>query len=220
MLIALLYYLHDMPKLVRIQERMEFCAHCLVNMLQNCSQSRATSKNITFNDIRYAVRSAYLAFYPSTTMYATGTRQHPLGHFPLGFIYYVSGNSDNTASVVWAFIFHMDTNASEKVIITRHISTHRYSMINILQNVAPTAIYPGLKINLGEKKIILECSCCYHNKPGDPDTFSDGRKCPAVPVKTAFGLYITTPKARVECYFNSIVIFTPKPDLFNETLPQ
>jgi hypothetical protein len=32
-LIAIIYYLHDIPKCKRIQKKMEFCLHCAVNIL-------------------------------------------------------------------------------------------------------------------------------------------------------------------------------------------
>jgi Flp pilus assembly protein TadG len=212
-LIVLLYYVHDLPKLARIQERMEFCAHCMANMLQNAN------KRVTLNDIRYAVRGAYLTFYPGTTMYSTGYRQHPVGHFPLGFVYYVTGNSNGTASIVWALQFHMDSNFSEKVATKPETSTHAYSVVNFLTNITPSAIHPKLRINPNEKKIIVECCCCYHDKPGEPDTFSDGRKCQNVSPKEVFGLYILSPKVKNQAYFNYIVIFTPKPGLFDQNPP-
>jgi hypothetical protein len=112
----------------------------------------------------------------------------------------------------------MDSNFSEKVATKPETSTHGYSVVNFSTNIAPSAIYPKLRINPNEKKIIVECCCCYHKENG-PDTFSDGRKCQNVSPREAFGLYILSPKAKGEGYFNSVIIFTPKPGLFDQNPP-
>jgi hypothetical protein len=39
-LIALLYYMRDLPKFVYMHERMKFCDDRVVNMVQNISQNR------------------------------------------------------------------------------------------------------------------------------------------------------------------------------------
>jgi hypothetical protein len=53
--------------------------------------------------------------------------------------------------------------------------------------------------------------------------FVDGRSCKDVSPREAFGFYIISPKGHGgtydKTYFNAVVIFTPKPGLFNETPP-
>jgi hypothetical protein len=216
-LIAIIYYLHDVPKYKRVQAKMEFVAHNMIGMLQNISRN-GTPEKITLTNIRNIVTGAYLAFYPGMTMYATGSQCLPLGHFPLGYIYYVIGEDNNTASVIWGVHFHMDNLRAYKVECVGMSASHGYSYVQYLRKQVPSKIHPKLVIKPGEVKIIVECVCCYHHTVF---SFSDGRLCSNVPAKEAFGFYILSPKAKsTDGFFNSIVIFTPKPGLFDGTVPK
>jgi hypothetical protein len=224
-LVALMYYMHDLPKLARIHERMEFCAHCMVNLLQNCSQNRE-NRRITANDIRYAVAAAFLTIYPGMTMYETSARRFRYGHFPHYWIYYIVGESDGTASMAWSITGWTDMGGGvvnpNRICVEYHInSSHSKSTVTYGKKKNPSLIYPGLTIKPGEKKIILECALCYHDDMGTQYGFTDGRLIANVPAKKAFGFWILPIKAtRSSVFFNKAVIFTPKPGLFSETPPQ
>jgi hypothetical protein len=208
-----MYYMHDVPKYARMHERMEFCAHCMVNILQNVSQKRE-SKKITKTDIGNAMECAYLTLYPGNTLRAKSTNAHVFGHFPLGFIYLVKGEDNGNASVVWGIHF-LDHGTSPYV--AAQSSTHAYSLVKVLKNVLPASIYPQLKIQPGEKKILLDCAYCYHNDSSWK--FTDGRNCANVSPREAFGFFVLSPSRINDGFFNKVVIFTPKPGLFDETLP-
>jgi Flp pilus assembly protein TadG len=104
--IAIIYYLHDISKYARMKERMNFATHCAVGLIQNISANRI-NKKVTFDDIKYAMTSSFLAFFPAATQYATANISsiecaYPLGYFPIVYVHCVVGNSDGTkASVVW-----------------------------------------------------------------------------------------------------------------------
>lgn len=98
--------------------------------------------------------------------------------------------------------------------------------IKILSNAAPSEIYPTLKINPGDIKIIIECAILYRKKKGY--YFTDGRKCADVSSSQAFGLLLhklSPPKTRDGCenadvYFHSVpAIFTPISKDFFKTPP-
>ena len=84
---------------------MQFVAHQMASMLQNVSQNR-TDKTITKNDIRYAISAAYLTVFPGISRFSTNCRSD-FGYNPMLWIYYVKGNSDSTASVIWVQRYHM-----------------------------------------------------------------------------------------------------------------
>jgi hypothetical protein len=211
--------MHDVPKYARMQAKIEFVAHEMVGILQNVSQNRS-NKKITRTDIKYAVAAAYLSIYPGKTMYTTDPHAHPYGHFPIIWMYYVVGESDGNASIVWGIHAYVDGTATTSISISNLVSTHIYSLVTYLQNANPSAIHPKLRINPGERKIILECAYCYHLGLSN-FKFSDGRTCANVSSKKAFGFWALPIKPSKEAgYFNAVVIFTPKPGLFDDNGPQ
>jgi hypothetical protein len=85
--------------------------------------------------------------------------------------------------------------------------------------VAPSAICPELSIKPGETKIIIE-NCIYFLR-ASYFRLVDGRTWANISSREAFGFLLLTPKVQGDVfYFDSIVIFTPKPGLFDETPPQ
>jgi hypothetical protein len=195
---------------------MEFCAYCLINMLQNQQYGLITS-----NNIRYAVAGAYLTIFTGKTMYTTANGKTPLGYSPSGNLFYVKGNDDGTASVIWSVgWFSGDDSPSPATISIKPTADLVTSgLVTVKTNVPPLEIYPELQIQPGEVKILVEVGLCY--KASSPlYGFSDDRNCQDVSPKTAFGLLLLNPPHVNEIFFNKVVIFTPKPGLFNETAPQ
>jgi hypothetical protein len=74
----------------------------------------------------------------------------------------------------------------------------------------------------------VECSIFYGIKSGAYG-FNDGRLCSAVSIGKTLGFWILNPEYSTNyenghvsngfTYFNTVVIFTPKPGLFDETPP-
>jgi hypothetical protein len=102
---------------------------------------------------------------------------------------------------------------------------HGDTMVPYTKKARSSTIYKDLKINKDEIKILVECYSLYIAE--DNFRFSDGRKCSSVSPREAFGFLVLRPtasaagySARQKPYFTSIVIFTPKPGLFNETAPE
>ena len=100
--LALIYYLHDVPKVNRYNEQMKFVSYQLAQILQTTSKYRA-NKAITKRDLQYATDAAYLSIYPGTSM---RSKKGPGGPFvgpgfPHGFLYYVKCDASGRASVKW-----------------------------------------------------------------------------------------------------------------------
>ena len=90
------------------------------------------------------------------------------------------------------------------------------SIIKYKSNVLPEEIYSQLKINSGDIKILIELfsqwSASYTNNVGNKKNS----------LKEALELYIATPKqvrTNPASFFNTVVIFTPKPGLFDPDNP-
>jgi hypothetical protein len=195
-IIAIVYYLHDVPKYKRIHVKMDFCAHCIVNILQNVSQKRA-NKRITWNDLKFAILSGFSAVYPGKTMYCIKTNTHIYGHCPLAFVVCVKGESNGEASVLWQMMYSAQNNSSTSGNKNTGLrDNHDHSIIRCLKNVHPSQIYNGLEIKENEIKILVECSI-----NGLVPGF----------------LALNPKKGSNKCYFTKVVVFTPNPGLFDET---
>ena len=181
---ALIYYLHDVPKLQRYQQQMDFVAQQVAQMLQNVSQQR-TNKRITQNDIVNVARAAYLTVFPGVSMVPIRNEWLPLGFYVECFLFGVRGEPNNKASVKWVIQLYFLRGSYFGV-----GSASSACIAQNKQNVYPSEIYPSLTIKDGEIKIIVEC----HLRYGSTHYFSDGRKCSDVSFRELFGFLVYTPQ--------------------------
>ena len=210
--------MHDLFTIQRWYSQTEFVAYQMVQMIQSISQNRS-DKKITLADLRYIVSAAYLTIYPGTTMYWKN-QGHEFGHFPHPFVYYVKGLSNGNASCIWRVQLHPSHSGSvsPRTMDGGCVSEpHSASIVQYKTDVSPTQIYPALKIKPGEIKIIVE-ALIFYGCDGNYWRFADGRR--GVPSREAFGLFLITPKRTGSGYFNSVVIFSPNPGLFDEGGPK
>jgi hypothetical protein len=219
-LIAVVYYLHDIPKYKRMKSKLDFCAHCMVNVLQNISQKRE-NKKITWNDVKFAIAAGFSTIYPGKTMFATKSYTYVYGHCPMAFVVCVKGMANGKASVLWQVVFGQNNSSPNNT--GAHVglrNNHDLSTIKCLQNVSPSQIYNGLEIKENEIKILVECAILYGK--GSQNFFTDGRACDKVFFREAMGFLILNPKSEDpggSSYFTKVVIFAPKTGLFDETPP-
>ena len=228
-LIILLFYINDVVRLKRLHSQTEFVAQQMVNILQNISQKReGKDRKITCNDIRYAASLAYLTMFPGTTRFTLTVDKvntSDFGYNGLGYIFCVKGNSDSTASVLWARRFHFADRAENPSAVSIDQAWLSRSNVKRLTNASPSEIYPTLKINPDEIKIIIECGV--HYSQAGSYYFTDGRSAADVSPAEAFGLRLfkllpdaTRAGSNGSIFFLSAVIFTPKPGLFDKTPPK
>ena len=218
-LIVLLFYIHELIRIKRYYAQTEFVGQQTANILQNISQKRS-DKKVTVNDLRYTCSLAWLSVYPGKTMYSIdgSSDHHPLIHFPWVNMYLVKGEAGGKAKCLWGKVIRCSygINPSRWYVgdITSSVTS---STVTYRSDVVPAeTIHPTLKINEGDKKIILETSI-YWNK-----SYKDGNEKSVSTAHEAFGCYQVNPKHLPKhnwLFFNSVVIFTPKPGLFSETPP-
>ena len=91
-LFSLIYYVYDLAKMKRYNERMDFVGHQMAGMIQNISQNRA-DKRITKADLRNIISAAYTTIYPGDTQFLTPAG-YPGPGFVHGKIFYVTCNSE------------------------------------------------------------------------------------------------------------------------------
>ncbi len=230
-LIILLFYINDLVRLKRLHSQTEFVAQQMANILQNLAKKGASEgRTLSCSDIRYATSLAYLSIFPGTTKFVSKKNApvSDLGYRPFGFIFCVKGDSDSTASVLWTRRFHMarDTEISPaKISIDSDAEYNKRTNIKILSQASPSEIYPTLKIEKDQIKIIIECTIFY--RQGEGYSFTDGRQTANVSPSEAFGLRLfklSPMKTRdgqenKELYFHSAVIFTPTSKEFFQTAP-
>ena len=222
-LVILLFYIHDLVKIKRYYSQTEFVAQQMANMIQNVSKNRE-NKAIGADDLKYIVSAATLTIYPDNN-FSSISNGHKHGHFGEAFLYYVKGNENGTADVVWGIDIHQYRGASNpsKININAREPSNDRSHIKIANGVSPQVIYPTLKIGKNEERIILEVCIDYSNT--SYYKLDNGVGCDTVSPSKIFGLKLLIPKGTQRgttgdfAYFNSVVIFTPKPGLFSETIP-
>ena len=222
-LIILLFYIHDLVKIKRYYSQTEFVAQQMANMIQNISQKREENqKKITKEDLAYIHCLAWQTVYPGKTMFYTNFltfSRYPLGHVPYTHIYYVKGEEDGKVSCVFRLAMSNTggvTKPSDLISLDKvNVNKNNFSIskVRFLSNTQPSNIYPTLKINKGEVKIIIETLLVRNF------TWTGGAS-----EKSVLGLYIVNPRMSTNTdwryFFNSVVIFTPKPGLFDEDGPQ
>lgn len=212
-LIILLFYINDLVRLKRYHSQTEFVAQQMANILQNIAKKgTAEGRTISSSDIRYAASLAYLSIFPGKTNFHSGNIG-VLGYNGLGYVFCVQGNEDSTASVRWVRRFNFVETISKPSIVWIDQKFLTASNIKILTNAAPSEIYPTLKINPGDIKIIIECSIF--------------QAYTSLPTYKVFGLYLYKiprfTKSRAggssTTYFHSAVIFSPTSKTFFQTAP-
>jgi hypothetical protein len=214
--------MHDIPKYERMKARMEFVTHEIVGMVQNVSQNR-DNKKITHNDLRYCISAGFLSFYPGTKQFPQTYNVFKQPGAVHGRFWYVIGNANGTASVKWTVQYQLvngsgNTTPGTMTIGSATSDSDQRFVTKFKNNVAPSEVCPQLSIKPGEAKIILENSIyfvVYNFK------LTNGKNWSQYSPREAFGFWLLTPKAQGgEFYFHSVVIFTPKPGLFDETPPR
>lgn len=228
-LIILLYYINDLSKLKRWRDQTEFVALQMANVLQNLAKKEMDEgrTNLSYSAIKYAASLAYLSIFPGKTNFHS-TAKSDLGYNGLGYIFCVQGNEDSTASVRWVRRFHFastrGSNDPSQVSIDQ--GWLERTNVKILTNASPSEIYPTLKINPGDIKIILECGV--HYSQSGSYGFTDGRSSSKVSPSEAFHLYsfklspdATRAGSNDAIYFLSAVIFSASGAMktFFETAP-
>ena len=183
----------------------EFVAQQAANMIQNISQKRANSATtsterkrqlrITTNDLWMIARTTALTIYPGLTQRSP----YPLNHLPAMIIYYVKNNKNGTASCKWRNN-HFGSYGNFSYC---YDSGSNFSSVRYKSDASPSQIHPNLKFSSEDAKIIVEVFLRSYR--GDN--------------KTAFGLRLVNPRTINNYYcFHSVVIITPKPGLFYESL--
>jgi len=210
-LIILLFYINDLVKLKRLHSQTEFVAQQTINMLQNITQKRE-NKEIKKKDLANIHALSWQTIYPGKTLFQKDS-VYPAGHNSITSMYYVKGLSDGKASCCWRTWIELKTSPND-MSYTCVANNDTNSPINFQTNTDPSNIYPTLKINQGEVKIIVE-TLIQRNKTTTYKGISDKE---AMGLRLANPVGVTTSKGWIHM-FRSIIIFTPRPGLFSETAP-
>ncbi|MDR0580792.1 MAG: hypothetical protein LBG04_01600 [Holosporaceae bacterium] len=220
-LIVLLYYVHDLPKYARMKERMEFCAHCAVNMIQN------NGRRVTIQDCTNICCAALIPYFGGGTgQYSTTQGALARGYSSTMALYYLMGTGTNTARIIW---YVGQDGLGERRSFWRVTSGSVNSWSKFAYGLQLNTDYPttllneGLTINNGEVKIVLYISLYIDTKFIMPD----GSPIKITP--SLFGFLLLNPIVEHQCergsgryqygFFCTTVIFTPKQGLFSEISP-
>ncbi|MDR0677479.1 MAG: hypothetical protein LBF57_02275, partial [Holosporaceae bacterium] len=221
-LLAILYYMHDIPKYARMKERMEFCVHCAINMLQNCSQNRE-NKRITRTDLMTVAHAAWLPFFGGgTQQYSTSSTEYRMkrGYLTQLEYYCVKGVGNGQAKLCWL----INTNCALGLAGNVDILGNRASRSPIKCSTGGVYsfddIYEGFRVEENEIKILVlvRIYCGMLLK------FADGTPSSTKSMSSKLGLWVLSIKPEYEDKHYVlgkpiVVVFSPKPGLFDETPP-
>jgi hypothetical protein len=185
-------------------------------MFQNVSQNRE-NKKITISDFKKIAGTCTSLMFQDLKLSSS--------FFPATLIFYVVGTGSNKCKVIWeARVNYYGGDPNQGNVNTKTATgddlTAAWSSIfhpyagcqgRIKTEILATKLYPNLTINSGEYKIILEV--------GFYSYFY------SLSLMRKLGFWILIPKFypnyTIEgTILGTIVIFTPKPGLFDETPPQ
>jgi len=220
--VILIFYAHDLVLYTRLYAKTKFCAYCIANMIGSVSQNR-NNKKITMTDLQNIRCAASLIAYPGKTGYAIkGTGDgacRSIGHFLSLYIYCVIGTGNNKGKCVWRWDSNYLNTSPSNSGSFNSLSDNSYAVVRYKNNETDTKnIWKDLTIENGEMKIIIETSlrtglCSY----------SDGQRVSSVPISKRFGFWLITPTCPTPIghgsHFHSVVIFSPKPGLFDTNTP-
>ena len=215
-MIMLLYYIHDLVKISRIKRQMQFCGEIMVNILQNISQNR-DNKAITRADFARSVYAAFLTYYGSDlraySEEGDASRMY-YRYFPHPMMFCVKGLDDGKATILWcmhpAYYKPPNNFATPYVRTGNDNNMKRFSLVKPALNTptAPENIAKNLVIKPGEIKLIIDVA--FYTEYTSIEQASQ-----------RFGCYIYKPKPVSEkTFFNTLIIFSPRPGLFSETDPK
>jgi hypothetical protein len=211
-LIAIMLCGHDIFKMAKMRERMEFCAHCAANMFQNISQER-TNKLVTQKDFAYISCAAFLPFWGGGTQQYESSNGYVLGVFGEMTLLCVVGTAPNKAKIKWAMVANWGEPPPSRVvrIDTSESGLAHVSIINkrcVIDTVYDAnVIFPDLQITEGEIKMIVDI--CLNDCGNSIDVCAK---------KLGF-LVIKPKKTTTNGYFGTTVAFKPRPGLFTESIP-
>ncbi|MDR0555457.1 MAG: hypothetical protein LBG20_00370 [Holosporaceae bacterium] len=212
-LLALLYYMHDLPKLARIKERMEFCAYCAVNMIQNVSHGA----EITSRNIAHIWGAAFLPFFGGGVLQyqsETSSYVYPLGLVCDCCLIYLKGRGNGKVTVLWS-LWNYWFQVPNLMSINSGIVRGPFPAVG--STVDATVVDKNLSIREGEYRAIVFLSITNSSSVLLPN----GTRATNIPSRQLFGFWIYNPTYKYSnAYFYAYVIFTPKPGLFSETPPQ
>lgn len=209
-LFSLIYYISDLATYKSHIQKMEFCTHCMVNILQNISQQRS-NKAITKQDFIYATYAAFNCWFGGDLrQYGARPNQQNYYYFPHPILFCVKGLANGKAKILW--LIHPDwyktPNSYNSPWIRNSADDDTHTAFSTIKmklqtEVNAADITPRFSIKEGEIKMILEG---FMFGPSE---------------QARLGFSILKPRAVNEyAFYNKVVIFTPKPGLFSETPPQ
>lgn len=150
--------------------------------------------------------------FPGLTRYNT---KSALGYSPAIAMYYVKGLDNGNASCLWRVwsTYENTTTAESDMHWDRGTGSYSHTPVSWRTNSSPSLIHPLLKINPGEKKIILAVTFIVHPNWKNASGQSSSKQ------KFQFNLLNPKVKGAITAFhtcFSSVVIFTPKLGLFSE----
>lgn len=229
-LAIILYYASDVPRYSRYKSQMKNAAYIAASMIQNVTQNR-TDKRIKKTDIGNISYTWGMSIWGSGRKWCVTNSYYPLGLCCVTYMGYIKGTGTNKAKIMWTTYCY---TTSSTPTVSGYTSSGGSAASgasffygkNLNTEYDSVQINKDLKINNDEIKIIIELYMCfrpsYKFNASTPNWTATNATSE---ISTRLGFYLLPAKKSVLYtttdlgYFNTVVIFSPRPGLFSETPP-
>ncbi len=229
-LVIILYYASDVPRYSRYKSQMKNAAYIAASMIQNVSQNRG-DKRIKKTDIGNISYTWGMSIWGVGRKWCITNSYYPLGFCCVTYTGYIKGTGTNKAKIMWTtYCYTTSSNPS----VTAYTSSGSNASAGasffygktLNTEYDSTKINKDLKINSGEVKIIIELYMCFRpTYKFNSSTASWTAANAKSEISKRLGFYLLQSKESAAHsttdlgYFNTIIIFSPRPGLFSETPP-
>lgn len=227
-LITLLLYIHDLYQIKNIQNTIKSIGYQMINMIQNVS-IRRSDRLITNLDLNNSSIAAFLSYFPGTTGISTTQdgKTYAKGMYGFFILWYLKGVGNNKAKVCWTRSLNWQCGNESSIC---SYALNEWTSVPQIQSskesnkdIDVSTIRDELLIEKDEIKMVLEISLFVGGPGGSPFYYPDGTDVYDVSRQKRFGFFVIDPPKpynATRTVFNTVFVFSPRPDIFNEDGPQ
>ena len=208
---------------------MRFIGYQMISMMQNVSINRS-DRLLTKADLNHIRLTAFLSYFPGTTglSMTDDGKTYAKGMFGFFNMWYLKGIGNNKAQVKWVRSVNwsrLNYDSTISVYANKEWSDlpQLHSAKESNAEIDVSEIRQGLRIEKEEVKMILEISLFVGGPGGADFYYPDGTNVYDVFRRKRFGLFLADPPNPADAtrtIFNQVLIFSPRPGIFNDEGPK
>ena len=225
LLVMVMFFMSDAPRHYHIKSKMRHSAHFAANLTQNVTLDQANSK-VSRRNLLSIFSSSVMSHFNGLQLFEQRSGAYALGHTLSVNVYYVECTDPNAsmesvgsnqAHVVWRWTiddWSINSSISDTSSLTFSGDGNSLQSSNSIVNTSATLagnIINGFQIARGDAKIIIEIGLVARDFSNSANTNSSKHRF-------RFAMLPIVPSVE-NVYYNTVVVLTPRPGLFDELGP-